>query len=627
MVLVRRIRLPDATIFSALIAAVLLGMGAISCFWLVLGALGLLGRGVALAVTAALVVLSLFELRRWRAGASLSLSLPPPTTGLFILSTLGMSLIAALLPPVAFDALVYHLFVPDQWIRNGRLEIWQQFPHAHFPHFVETLFLPAMLLHGDIGATLLHWAFLPVLLWLIWHVTNRFLPSGSPWLAVTLAVATPMVPLLASTPYGDVALAAMEMGTLWALLEWLRSRAPGWIVLAGAFAGMAMAIKYTSFMLPLTVVAILLAAGRREWRSAARTALIFSAVAVLAAGPWYLLTYVQTGNPVYPFAFGGIAWDSGRARHYAAAGTGIGLNPAELIRLPLWTTLGIDDANVWDSEIGPLYLATLPFVWAFWRRRRSLNAPADEWRTASVLAFASLIQIAFWTVGVIASASLRQNRLLLSALMMLVPVIAWALTPFIRPREDSRPAGPRILRVLIGITLVLTLVRQAAMLARTNPLPWLVGSESRQEAYRSFAGSFGAAMDATRHLPSNAKLLFLFEPRGYISYRPAQPDTVLDELEYQLRLYGSAGAVAEHWREAGYSHVLISWRHVDVLLTNQRIRAAGKTDGQIAPIQQLSRNTEEALHRLVRNELDLVWKSADGDYALYGLRPRKGLTE
>ncbi len=45
----------------------------------------------------------------------------------------------------------------------------------------------------------------------------------------------------------------------------------------------------------------------------------FAALALLLGGGWYVRNFVQTGNPVYPFAysiFGGNNWDAQMAAQY-----------------------------------------------------------------------------------------------------------------------------------------------------------------------------------------------------------------------------------------------------------------------------------------------------------------------
>ena len=90
-----------------------------------------------------------------------------------------------------------------------------------------------------------------------------------------------------------------------------------------------MGVKYTSFILPLLLLAWLILSEWRQRRELWRDGLRFILPAVLVAAPWYLRNWVWTGNPFYPFLFGGRGWDAFLAAHYAGAGTGIGAAVAE----------------------------------------------------------------------------------------------------------------------------------------------------------------------------------------------------------------------------------------------------------------------------------------------------------
>jgi len=113
-------------------------------------------------------------------------------------------------------------------------------------------------------------------------------------------------------------------------------------------------------------------------------------------------------------------------------------------------------------------------------------------------------------------------------------------------------------RLLVGVTLALTLVDQTMNLMRFNPFRYLVGYETRSAYLERVLGDHYRAMERLEDVvPEDGRVLFLWEPRSYYSPRPAQPDAILDNWSHLLYLYGDEHQVAARLREEGFSHVLL----------------------------------------------------------------------
>jgi 4-amino-4-deoxy-L-arabinose transferase-like glycosyltransferase len=347
-----------------------------------------------------------------------------------------------------------------------------------------------------------------------------------------------------------------------------------WLVLSGIFAGLAMGLKYTSFVTPLVVGCLILLYSMRSLRNPQSATpnpqplafsngllyfISFALVASLTALPWYAKNWAFTGNPVYPFlsgVFGGQFWDSFRANWYAAAGTGIGFQPKTLIALPWLLTLGIRDMNYWDGRTGPLLLLFLPMVlfYSLWLYRRH---DPDRPLALTPLLIYVLAQFGFWTLGVIWSRSLWQSRLLLPALVALAPLAGWVWANLSRldlPQFSLR----RFVNLAITLTLALTLVDVGLLTLQINPLPYLAGLETRDQYLTRRLGAYYETMQQlNQELPPEAVVLFLWEPRSYYCRRDCRPDSILDEFPHTVYQHGTADAIAQSWQQAGITHVLI----------------------------------------------------------------------
>jgi 4-amino-4-deoxy-L-arabinose transferase-like glycosyltransferase len=564
----------DLPLAETLVLGTALGLGALGLLSFGLGLLGFFRPTVAWPVTLALsglatppVIRLVRQWRGWRPS-----NLPHRWTALYLGAVALLALLVALLPPTDWDGLFYHLTGPRLYLGAGRIVGGVGIPHLSFPALMEMLYAWAMLLRGDVAAKLLHAVFGLLLAGLVYLIAHRFLSPKAAWPAVTVFASMPMVGTLAGWAYNDLSLAFCQLASLYAFIKsqvsnpksqiadrrWWTANSR-WLVLSGIFSGLALGLKYTGFVAPLTVSVLLLWRALCVRRNPLRPLLAFAVPAVLIALPWYAKNWAFTGNPVYPFLFGlfdGQYWDNFRAAWYSAAGTGIGLRWPTLLALPWLATLGLRDVNYWDGRIGPLFLLFLPLILLYGVggfRRRDPDQPA----ALSPLLFFAVLQFGFWTLGVIWSRSLWQSRLLLPCLTTLAPVIGWLWTDL--PRFDQpRFRLGRFVALIVGLVLALTLVDISLLTLRIAPLPYLVGTETRDEYLTRRLGAYYATMQQLNgQLPDEATVVFLWEPRSYYCQRDCRPDSILDTFPHMVYQYGFADAIAQAWRQRGVTHVLI----------------------------------------------------------------------
>jgi hypothetical protein len=212
--------------------------------------------------------------------------------------------------------------------------------------------------------------------------------------------------------------------------------------------------------------------------------------------------------------------------------------------------------NFYDGRVGPLYLVALPFVigWALRLFGRTEKHPQAA---GYLLAFAGA-QYAMWMVGVMQSRSLFQSRLLLPGLAALCPVMGYVF-------DALRGLDTRLLslRRLVGMTVALVLVAntcyQFLAVVAARPLPVIVGQESRAAFLTRRLGAYYAAMETVNeNVPSDGRVLFLWEPRSYYCQRPVQPDPILERWAWLLHRHeGDIASIARDLEGDGYTHVLL----------------------------------------------------------------------
>ena len=498
---------------------------------------------------------------------------------------LTTALLWALTPPTAWDGLVYHLTGPKFYLRTGRVAHPVDLPYLGFPELVEMLFAWGMGLTGERAAAVIHWLYGSLMVGAIlaggrglyrggtgptWEGQGRH--EAGPYAAAVL-LSAPTAVLLAGWPYVDLALMLYSTLAFLALVRSLEDRhhSRAWLVLSGACAGLALSTKYTAMaLLPALALALL---AVQSWRPGARARalrratcdlLLLGSTALLLWSPWLLKNLLLTGNPTYPFFFGGLYWDDWRAWWFDRPGTGLAYTaPWKLLTAPWDATIwGIEGAEGYSATIGPLFLALLPLLLLVWRK---LSPPQRRWLRAG-LAFCAVLYL-FWLWGVARTALLIQTRLLFPAFGVLALMAGAALEGLAAlPR---RPINLEwLVRTVVAGVLVLTLVGTFLETVQGQPLGVLLGFESRQEFLTRRLGWHYVAMETiNRELPSDAVVLFLWEPRSYYCQVECWPDAILDRWTHTTHLYGhDADRIATAWRSEGGTHVLLHRAGLDFVL-------------------------------------------------------------
>ena len=101
----------------------------------------------------------------------------------FVFLTLLLALTNALTPPLAWDALVYHLTEGKYWIAQGGITAPPDLPYFSFPSLGEMLYLGVMLLKGDTLAEVIHWGFFALTLPLTFVMARKYFSACVGWVA------------------------------------------------------------------------------------------------------------------------------------------------------------------------------------------------------------------------------------------------------------------------------------------------------------------------------------------------------------------------------------------------------------------------------------------------------------
>jgi hypothetical protein len=272
-----------------------------------------------------------------------------------------------------------------------------------------------------------------------------------------------------------------------------------------------------------------------------RAALLVAVPAVVLAAPWHVKSWVETGNPVYPFlfdVFGGPEWSPRLAEELRrlAVETAPGRGVVDYLLLP-WrlAVSGISAGDPFAGRLHPLWLAAAPLAIVGARRSAA----------ARIALAAAAIFVAGWSLGP------QQARFLIPAL----PLVAIA-------------AGLGVEALVAGERRVSR--RGAAAVAAGALLVWAMRPHAVQALGRlRQIEAHGARLEelvvppALRYLnretPPDARVLFLNTNKAFFAQREVLADSAFQasQIADWLRPAKTVAEVEAQLRQARVTHVLV----------------------------------------------------------------------
>jgi len=224
---------------------------------------------------------------------------------------IGFLVLRAAAPPNAGDEFIYHLSVPTDFVKHGR--VYPMFDNSlgNFPFLIHMLYVIGKLAGSEIAARLFS-LFLAVGTSVgIFGFCSRFLTRRVGVVAMFAFFAAGMVVEVAVTSRIDVSLAGMLFFCTFAMVNYLVSRERGWLWVSALLAGFSLGTKLTA-VIWVTLILVMylvqrLATNRDRLTAVLGSGVVYALLAFAVASPWYLKNYVWFHNPVYPLITGEVA--------------------------------------------------------------------------------------------------------------------------------------------------------------------------------------------------------------------------------------------------------------------------------------------------------------------------------
>ncbi|MBU2567798.1 MAG: glycosyltransferase family 39 protein [Elusimicrobia bacterium] len=463
-----------------------------------------------------------------------------------IVIALSVTLAGSLTPETFYDSLKYHVALPYRWVRSHTIQPLEHFTMSYYPFNLHTLYANALFVGDDILAKLIHFAFGVLSVLTLYAMGKKYFSARTGLLAGVIFYTAPIVLLVSWKTAIELGLTFFELLAVFSVLIYSENNTHRrqWLVLSGVFCGLAVGSKSTSMYCMLAIAVILFlrdafltgtegnaagvkgknmhagvepgAVGMDALCRPALSSVIFLAVALLVASPWYVRTGVLTGNPTYP-TFISLPV-KGDFMHHINKGVIVDVNDPgvpdrgikNFLTLPWSMTMG---KKTQEPYSGALFLLFIPFVFLVGKTPR----PAKL-----LVVYFFLYYVVWFTFR--------------TYLRYFVPAFAVGGLVFSIYVTRSGFAGwfKKIVLTTVVIMAFTNLLFVAVIQKPSmEPLGVMSGAQAR-DAYLSTQRQgypcpyYPVVPWANKNLPANAKVMFLGECRTYYLKRDVVAGTIAD---------------------------------------------------------------------------------------------------
>lgn len=409
---------------------------------------------------------------------------------------LGSIYVRAVCPPTDIDALLYHLTIARRFLEEGRFIHLVTITPSNWPLGVESLFSVLLAMSNDAPISIVQFLFGLLSITVVYSYGRRICGRLCAATAVCVLLVQWMFWWEMATGYIDLGLTAFAALMVYALDR--SSRFPvdiqRWQVLAAVFAGLAATTKLQGlWVIVVFVILLFLTAPGGSFRNRVRTTFALGSLAMAIVLPWYIRTWVLTGNPVYPMLygiFGGSEWTADGWKRYAES---------YLITDAISTGLPLTSAVVYSTyalRIGGGIVA----AWAIIYLTRSAVVRIPVWF------------VVLFTTAIFAG-SAANARFLLPAL----PPFAVASAMVLNRWESRLPIILCLLSIPLAVWIGVWKVRPDLDIA----VKGAIGIVSRDEYMRADTTitDFDVAQFANRNLPSTSRILLCLQREHTALYK------------------------------------------------------------------------------------------------------------
>jgi 4-amino-4-deoxy-L-arabinose transferase-like glycosyltransferase len=360
------------------------------------------------------------------------------------------------------------------------------------PKLVEMLYVGALSFGSEIFAKLIHFFFGILILISIYKISRKFISEKYSLIAAMIFYSSLVVGWESIAAYVDLSRTFFEIMAFWGFLNWFENKKNlKWLIISGIMLGFAITAKLIAFESLIIFLGLFIYEAicrKTKIITFFKDCFVFVLSSLIIPLPWFIFSYVNTGNPFYPY-FSKIAVDSGQTFSF-----------------PNLTIILKDFYNLFlnlSDPISPLYLILLPLIF--------ISLKKSELKI-KLLALYMFLSILIWYLTLEA----RGGRFVLPYLPVFSIIASYSI-------YKLRSRGLRFFLIIVVVLIFLSSISYR-YLANSKFIPVILGQETKSKfLIKNLNFSFGDFYDTDGYLrkkikPSDNVLLFGFHNLYYIDF-------------------------------------------------------------------------------------------------------------
>ncbi len=406
-----------------------------------------------------------------------------------------VNLIGSLSPEFAFDALWYHLTLPKLYILHH--EIWHipggLLYYSDMPKLGELLYVVALSIGNENTAKLIQLFAGVFVSGAIFQISKKYLNKTYSLLAVLVFYSNLVVAWESTTAYIDLIRTIFEITALWSFIYYIEKRNLKDLIATSLLVGfsiMSKLIALGTLIIFVLLLSIFLIEGKD--RHKALKIIFFILISLLVPLPWFIFSYIHTGNPIYPF-------------FTSVYPTSININ---LLNPVNFIVALVKELTMADDPISPIYLITIPILVLYWKK-----IP----KRAKVLIYYSVLAVLIWYF----TPRTGGGRFLLPYLPVFSILVSNSLQILSSKYRSDNIIKTFLLIVIFALSFTTIVYRGVASI---RYVPVVFGLETKQNfLMKNLNFSFGDFYDTdgyfATHIKSNDKVLLIgFHNLYYVDF-------------------------------------------------------------------------------------------------------------
>jgi hypothetical protein len=459
---------------------------------------------------------------------------------------IGHYLLAAS-PMITWDAATHHYLVPLKWLEYGKITPIREIIFSEYPSTIEILYMIGYQFAGEWTANLVNWMLSLLLVMAIYKFISERYSRRSGLIGALVFITMPLSIELFTGGLIDMGYALFCFMSFWMFIDYRETGKRGNLFLSAVFAGFALGSKHLAmeYLAALFIGVLIydLITRKKTVKSWILDFVILFGIGFLIALPWYIKSYINTGNPIHPFLpglFNGLREVSTPISVHAWSRPDYKRSILSLLTYPWKITTDFTFFDFWIYAISPLFLGTVPLWWYF--KKKFLNPSF------------SIIMLVIVTFIIIA------YRIAPSSTRYMLPILCMITIPTAVSLNFLIDKFGRYGKATVFVILLIPFIFNLAVVSKhvNDVLPVLLGRETKDQLYLKQIDGYDSMKWINENLPENS-LILTTDPKGYFLKRPflvgtagAQssllPDWSVEDSDYVL----------DQWHKLGVTHLLFN---------------------------------------------------------------------